>query len=381
MGKKDSLNIQKQLMLTNFQNKNYEKAEKLALLMTEEFPNFNLSWKILSCIYLLKGKSHDALSSSQKAIKVDSNDFDAHNNLGLVYFKLNKYDDALNSCKKAHQLQPDNTEIFFNLAVILGKLNRFDDAIKECRKAIKLKRNFTEAYSYLGIMLHKQNQLDEAKFNYQKALELNPKYAPAIRNLKILIKEFKLIDLIKNKREVRSSLINDLYKTNLKVDNDLIKNLYKINTKSLDDIDPALLRYGNGKSSEYNLFETNNLVIKNSEKDLTELIKKSIGSDIFIMESFFNIFKKGSGIVKHNHTTSFDSQNDLINNKYSLVYYLSVGDQSGKQPGVLKLYEPDFEILPIDGMVLIFPANRYHTSVYSGQKDRVMIGINFYTID
>ena len=133
--------------------------------------------------------------------------------------------------------------------------------------------------------------------------------------------------------------------------------------------------------SEYNLFETNNLNIKNLEKDLSELIKKAIGSDIFIMESFFNIFKTGSGIVKHNHTSIFDVKNDLVNNKYSLVYYLSVGDQSGKQPGLLKLFEPDFEILPNDGMILIFPANRYHTSVYSGQKDRVMIGVNFYTIN
>ncbi|WP_435086876.1 tetratricopeptide repeat protein [Candidatus Pelagibacter bacterium nBUS_33] len=381
MSIKESLKIKEKLMLTSFQNKDYEKAKDIALSMTEQFPNYNLSWKILSSIYLLKDEVNNALTSSKKAITVDPKDADAHNNLGLIYHKLSNYNDALISCRKALEFKPKNAEGYFNVTVILGKLNRFDAAVVEFRKAIKLKPNFVEAYSYLGLMLHKLNRLDEAMVNYKKALDLNSKYIPANRNLNILLKEFKLLDIIKNKRKLKSPLIKDLYKTSLKVENDLVKNLYEINTKSLDDIDPGTLRYGNGRSSEYDLFETNNLIIKNLEKNLSTMIKKTIGSDIFIMESFFNIFKTGSGIVKHNHAGTFDEKNKLINNKYSLVYYLSVGDQSSKQPGVLKFYEPEDEILPIDGMILIFPADRYHASVYSGQKDRVMIGVNFYTIN
>ena len=41
-----------------------------------------------------------------------------------------------------------------------------------------------------------------------------------------------------------------------------------------------------------------------------------------------NIFKSGSGIVKHNHLQTFDYNNNLENNKFSLVYYLSIGDQN-----------------------------------------------------
>ena len=64
----------------------------------------------------------------------------------------------------------------------------------------------------------------------------------------------------------------------------------------------------------------------------------------------------------------------------NLVYYLSVGDQSAKDPGILKLYDPEIEILPKDEMILIFPAKRFHKAIYSGQKERIMIGINFYVI-
>ena len=49
-------------------------------------------------------------------------------------------------------------------------------------------------------------------------------------------------------------------------------------------------------------------------------------------------------------------------------------------PGILKLYDPSEDILPCEGMIAIFPADRKHSSVYSGGKDRVMIGVNFYRL-
>ena len=66
--------------------------------------------------------------------------------------------------------------------------------------------------------------------------------------------------------------------------------------------------------------------------------------------------------------------------KYSLVYYLSVGDQKADEPGILKLYEPDEDIRPHEGMIVIIPSSRKHSAVYSGKIDRVMIGANFYRL-
>ena len=62
------------------------------------------------------------------------------------------------------------------------------------------------------------------------------------------------------------------------------------------------------------------------------------------------------------------------------MYYLSVGDQDCSEPGVLKLYEPGEDILPNEGMIMIFPASRMHSAVYGGKTDRVMIGVNFYSL-
>ena len=80
------------------------------------------------------------------------------------------------------------------------------------------------------------------------------------------------------------------------------------------------------------------------------------------------------------NVNQFDKTSGLINQKYSLTYYLSVGDQSSTEPGVLKLYEPSQDILPEKGTIVIIPASRSHSAIYNGKSDRVMIGINFYSI-
>ena len=67
---------------------------------------------------------------------------------------------------------------------------------------------------------------------------------------------------------------------------------------------------------------------------------KSVKSDVFIYESFFNILGAGGGLIPHTHISDLDKEIgfNLGKQKYSLVYYLSVGDQDCSEPGVLKRY-------------------------------------------
>ena len=65
--------------------------------------------------------------------------------------------------------------------------------------------------------------------------------------------------------------------------------------------------------------------------------------------------------------------------KFSLVYYLSVGDQKSSEPGILNLFDPKKEFLPSNGLLLIFPATQKHAATYNGKEDRIMIGVNFYS--
>ena len=69
---------------------------------------------------------------------------------------------------------------------------------------------------------------------------------------------------------------------------------------------------------------------------------------------------------------------NLYKKKFSLVYYLKTGDQNCSYPGNLRFYNPDKQILPKPGMIIIFPSDRPHSVVYNGKSDRMILSINFY---
>ena len=138
-------------------------------------------------------------------------------------------------------------------------------------------------------------------------------------------------------------------------------------------------RYGNGKFSNFEFLQNESHVIKKVKFDLINIMEKAVKAKIYIKESFFNIFKTGSGVRPHAHFSDFDKNMGYENQKFSLTYYLSVGDQKSSEPGILNLYEPDKEILPTNGLLLIFPATQKHAASYNGKEDRIMIGINFYS--
>ena len=59
------------------------------------------------------------------------------------------------------------------------------------------------------------------------------------------------------------------------------------------------------------------------------IMMEAVQSDIHIFDSFFNILNAGGGTTLYNHLNKLDRdvQFNLGKQKYSLVYYLSVGDQ------------------------------------------------------
>ena len=340
----------------------------------------------------------DAQNYYQKVLKIDPNHSTALNNLGAIYQNIKEHRKAKDCYEKAIEINPNYVSAHNNLGVIFKELEENQKA-KECfEKVIEINSNYNEAHNNLGNVFKDLGNLQEAEECYKKAIELKPDYKDAHDNLDYLSKEKRLltkIGKVKNsnnktkiisfKKNTTKSFLSNLRLTsnpfisNRKVEAELISQLYKINSEKLDDAMPKHLHYGNGKTSDYNLFENDFSTIKNVEKDLINVMKEAVKSDIFIIESFFNIFQKGSGVVPHNHLTNLDYNFGLLNQKYSLTYYLDIGDQNCSEPGVLKLQDPNKEILPSEGMILIFPASRKHSATYNGRKDRVMIGINFYS--
>ena len=329
------------------------------------------------------GKLQDAELSTRKAIEINPDFADAHYNLGNTLKNLGKFQEAKISYSKAIEIKPNFAKAYSNLGIILNYLGNSQEALVSLRKAIKLNPNLPFAHRELAICLYLLGNTSSALNSMVKANLIDPKD----KTNEILLNFFNGEKSCQNsnlkKHEKRSLLETSLDSNPLMIDRpverELIDSLYKI--KSRDQEKYQAPTYGDAKGSDYKLFERSDSIIKKVKEDLTSILMNSVKSDILIEASFFTIFSSGGGLISHNHLTKIDKLiTNLSRKKFSLVYYLSVGDQNCDEPGVLKLENPNQDILPHNSLIVIFSAERKHSVFYKGQKDRIIIGVNFYSI-
>ena len=377
----------------NFLNKvNFKKAENCFRIILKSQPQHFEAYYFLGIILNELNKLDEAEANYQNAIKFKPDFAEAYYNLAVTLVKSKKLEEGIKNYQNAIKFKPDFAIAHNNLGNVLIKLERLNEAEVSYQNAIKFKPDFAEAYYNLGKVYGDIGKLNDSELNYKKAISFKQDYVEASTNIEIIFKLKKLLSNVEKASEEKIKnpsnlkIINSVIQlapnpfiTNRLVENSLVNYLYKISFRKLDETTDA--RFGNGKCSlDFNLFEENNIIIKKISKDLTNIMCEAVGSKVHIIDSFFNILGAGGGSKPHDHLIPFDKMNAIGTQKYSLVYYLSIGDQDCEEPGILKLYDPDKEILPSEGMVIILPSSRKHSAIYNGTKNRIMIGANFYSL-
>jgi tetratricopeptide (TPR) repeat protein len=304
--------------------------------------------------------------------------------LGITLQKLERLDEAAACCRQAIALKPDFAEAHSNLGITLKNLGRLEEALASYRQAIALKPDFAEAHYNVGLILHMEGHVEAGIENLAKADDIDSNLSGSNLVLSVLRarqareRTEESIDRTDLHRELGSKLIY----LERSVEAELIVALYEMQSREMDEARNTPV-FGNGRCSiNYNMLDEDLPIIKIVEGDLIGILKRTFKSEIYLQDSFFNIYGAGAGIPPHNHLNELDEDKylDLAKQKYSLVYYISVGDQECHEPGILKLHYPEEEILPCDGMIVIMPAGRSHSTIYGGKTDRIMIGVNFYVL-
>ena len=367
-----------------------------------------------------QGKLEEAIEAYSKAVNIMPNNAKFYYNMGNALQEQHKQEEAVEAFNKAVAIQPDFAEAWYNMGHARKKQGKMEEAIQSFNKALSVKPDYAEAYNSKGHTLKGQGKLEQAIEAYNKAIAIKPDYADAHYGVaSILFKQDDILGAIKNLNLVNSHISNSPLKQSFQslpykvltelenrkkdtgnrisgaekskkpftfpiiihrnVEDELINCLYEMRTRNLNDTIDA--RYGSGKCSpDFKLFETELPVIEKVSAELIWLMEDALGAKVLFHESFFNILGQGGGTEPHSHIQPQDTDFDLFKYKYSLVYYLSVGDQNCTEPGTLKLYKPNVDILPVKGMCTLIPSTRLHSAIYGGVKDRIMIGCNFYAI-
>ena len=167
----------------NYQNGRHADAKKLAISMTQEFPETQFAWKVLGALLGNKGMKAEALNASQIAVKLEPQDADAHNNLGVKLKELGRLEEAEASLRQAIALKSDFAEAHSNMGVTLQELGRLEEAEASYTQAIILKSDFALAHNNLGNTLKELGRLEEAEASYRQAIKLKPDYADPHSNL------------------------------------------------------------------------------------------------------------------------------------------------------------------------------------------------------
>ena len=362
------------------EQKKFYEAKKFALLAHESDQNkpeplYNLGI-IYSNLYLYK----EARFYFKEALKRNENSYSANLNLGAVLLKLDHLDEAKKFLKVALSLKPNSYEALFNLGQIALYSNEFKESESYFLKSLSQCKTNYEIYQYLGIAQFINSNCNALKY-IEKSIELNPKV-----NISHVLKS--IIKLNYSSDESKKYIDNNPYDNfgndpiilHRDVEEKLISTIYTKNTSDLNNIE-SNPHSGNAIGSDYFLFEEKNCILDSLQNDLKEITSKYFYSEIFIKDAFFRILQGEGKVEKHIHIGSIDKIKgiNLYKKKFSLVYYLKTGDKNCSEPGYLRFYEPDDQILPEPGMIILFPSDRPHSVIYNGKSDRMILSINFYS--
>ena len=181
-------------LLNHYQAGRYKDAEKLAILITHEFPKHQFAWKILGSALKNTGRVKESLVPSQKSVQLNPKDAEAHCSLGVRLKELGRFEEAEASLRQAITLEPKFAKAHYNLGNMLLELKKLDEAEASYRHAIELKADYPKAHYNLGGILREFNRLDEAEACYNSAIVLKPDFHEAYNNLGSTLNELRRLN-------------------------------------------------------------------------------------------------------------------------------------------------------------------------------------------
>jgi protein O-GlcNAc transferase len=173
---------------------NLKEVVERAQVLTKQYPKVFVIWNILGAAAGQVGMLDQAIGAFKKAITLNPNFPEAHNNLGNALKDQGKLDEAIGAYTKALAYKPSDPEVYNNLGNAFNLQGNLDEAIEAYSKAISLKPNYADPHNNLGAALKNQGNLDEAIEAYSKAISLKPNYADAYYNLGDVLKSQGKLD-------------------------------------------------------------------------------------------------------------------------------------------------------------------------------------------
>ena len=175
-----------------------------------------------------QGRIAEAISHYHEALRLFPGYAKAHNNIGAAMEDQGKTTEAIRHYREALRLDPDNALIHYNLGHVLGEQDKTTEAVYYYIKALQIKPNFANAHNNLGIALLRLGKLSQAMRHLQEAVRLEPSSVIMQENLKsaLTAQDKSENELVKLQAALKQNPVDaglyykmgDLYKSNGQMD-------------------------------------------------------------------------------------------------------------------------------------------------------------------
>lgn len=133
-----------------------------------------------------QGKTEDAITHLRETLRIKPGYADAHYTLGNSLVERGRLDEATQHYKEAVRIEPDFAEAHSNLANVLVMQGDLKAAIQHLRQALKVSSAGSQVHVIhfnLGNALVGQGDFKQATEHYQQAVKIKPDFAGAYHNL------------------------------------------------------------------------------------------------------------------------------------------------------------------------------------------------------
>ena len=151
----------------------FDDAKKIALKLSEKYPQNYLVHKILGQLYEKDGNVSVALDEYIRAVELKNDDYDLHFKVASLLLQTEKKDESVIMLQDLLKMKPDYLQATLLLGNILYDEERFKEAVSVYMSALRYNPTEYELYYSIAMAYTRLNDFPKAKEYYKRAAILN----------------------------------------------------------------------------------------------------------------------------------------------------------------------------------------------------------------
>ncbi len=158
----------------------FERATKVLASYPDTLAN---AWNNLGLLATREGKTAEAISYFQEALRRNPDHLVALENLGNAYRQEKDWDQARNTLERAVKVSPDDPEANYSLGMVFAQMDDSDRAYQYLQKALSVRPGYPEALNNLGVLYLRTKRRDQAVASFEECIRVAPAFDQSYLNL------------------------------------------------------------------------------------------------------------------------------------------------------------------------------------------------------